>query len=654
MSIGSLFLLALVSVPALAEETQHAAPMADNFQLCSDEDEASLLEMSLLQTTLKLQKESVAAQAGAVIPASAGNHSDLMRTALASTVIELLKDGWKPEPVVLAFIALGILLVVVVLVLVLRRYASSHADGPGDSAIDWQGGTQIGIYGILVTQTLNALATMVVLPTMPFYAMQLGASAFEISLMNSAYNLAQMFCSPLIGTLSDRLGRKRVMVVGIACQAICNGFLCCSNSFATLMAARMAVGMALSTGPVEMAYIMDFVRSEKELSRVLALQRVMTSAGALAGPMVARSFDSLPFTSLCRGVVAINLLNLVTGILLWEDAPAKADKASKGKRRLITSLSDITEEEAGDADGSGKSFADQLRAMLSNHAALGLLLVSFVYSLGFGISDGPEMVFFKDRFGFGKDEACDFYMFTNVSTLVCSAWVPALLVEFGALALCIAGSLGGAACTLLLVFGPPAAWVPNAFGASMVGFFGTMVGLGFMHLVQKYCPEDLLGTMLGLQSSLNGAAGALAPPLGGMLYSFNMYLPFLCTSGFCAMTGVFYKLIPYKADALAKPEAAPKRKRPQLRRLSTFGKPIYNDTSFMVQLCTNELRVQMDPESRHLYERLREKLREEKVRGGLKPVATVAGSLAAAIEQDDEQEDEHQDLRRTSTTGRLA
>ena len=86
-------------------------------------------------------------------------------------------------------------------------------------------GVKLGIYGILLTQTLNALATMVVLPTLPFFAMTLGATALEVSLMNSAYNLAQMFCSPLLGALSDRYGRKRVMLGGICIQMICNTFM---------------------------------------------------------------------------------------------------------------------------------------------------------------------------------------------------------------------------------------------------------------------------------------------------------------------------------------------------------------------------------------------------------------------------------------------
>lgn len=167
-----------------------------------------------------------------------------------------------------------------------------------------------------------------------------------------------------------------------------------------LMLARMAVGVALSTGPVEMAYIMDFLHSEEELSRVLALQRVMTSAGALAGPLVARSFDKVHFNALCGGVVFINIINLIVGAFLWEDA--KAEKAK--------TLADMDSEATGSDGDVEKNFSESLHLMFSNYSACALLLVSFVYALGFAIGDGPEMVFFKDRYGFGKDQACNFYL----------------------------------------------------------------------------------------------------------------------------------------------------------------------------------------------------------------------------------------------------
>jgi len=392
---------------------------------------------------------------------------------------------------------------------------------------------------------------------------------------------------------------------------------------------------------------------------------VMTSAGALAGPVVARAFNSMPFPSLCRGVVAVNLLNLLIGLLLWKDAPKTEEPANpklgiETRRPSLSALAEAEQEEEG-GDVQSKSAMEQYKSMFANRTVRGLLSSSFVYTLGFGIGDGPEIVFFKERFGFSRDQTCVFYMCTNVATLVCSTWVPAFVENFGARTMCVVGGFGGGLCTLLLVFGPAAPWVPYVFGATMVGLFGTMMGLGLMHLVRESCDEDMLGTMLGLQSSLSGAAGALAPPLGGMLYGFNILLPFVSSSFFCALTGVMYRMVPIKALAASEQTPGPvvhrqgKGKKLQLKRLSTFGMPIFNDKSFMVQVLANERRLEFNPETRYLYDRYRELLREENVRGGMKPVATVAGGLSHAINAKDEQEEEQRaTVKRTLTTGNLA
>ena len=121
----------------------------------------------------------------------------------------------------------------------------------------------------------------------------------------------------------------------------------------------------------------------------------MASAGALAGPLVARTFDKLHFKTLCLGVVAVNVVNFFIGSMLWEEV-----KPEVKDRKAIQ-----VEQDADSSEGADKTISEQVSTMFANRAACGLLLVSFIYALGFAIGDGPEMVFFKDRFGFTKEKA---------------------------------------------------------------------------------------------------------------------------------------------------------------------------------------------------------------------------------------------------------
>jgi len=520
-----------------------------------------------------------------------------------------------------------------------------------------------GVYAILVTQTLDALATMVVLPTIPFYAMGLGANAFTISLIGSAYNLAQMVCSPALGALSDRAGRKAVMVMGLTCQAMCNCLMANAETLPQLILARVAVGMALSTGPVEMAYIMDSIATERQLSFVLSLQRVMTSTGALLGPLVAKTFDEYSFPYLCRGLVCVNVLNLFIGITLWKDAPPKDDVAIMSDAAASPSASTLADGSPTDSTGTKPptTFLGMLRLMLSNRATSALLLVSWVYTLGYGIGDGPEVVFFKEHFGFEKGQVCYFFVITNLSSLLFCPVGPYLINSFGSANVCKMGCLGAAASTLSLVAFSGTQWIPFVYGGAMVGLFGGMIGFGYMHLVRKQVPESMMGTMLGLQSSLNGFAGTIAPPTGGALYNLNSFLPYIITALFAAFAAGMYGALsvsvsPEEVEPIAatlplvRDDGRPWR-RPTLRRVSTFGKPIFPDKSFTSQVHLNAMSLEHDPELYRLYQAYRTVLdRERSGTGGLKPVATVPGDMAAARAQSlYERELSESDVHRSET-----
>lgn len=523
----------------------------------------------------------------------------------------------------------------------------------------------MGVYAVLWTQSLDALATMIVLPTIPFYAMGLGAGALTISALGSAYNLTQMICSPGLGALSDRVGRKNVMLAGLAGQALCNALMSYSSTLPSLLMIRVLAGVALSTGPAETAYIMDTVTSEAELSHVFALQRVMTSAGALIGPLVVSSLDDAPFPALCRGLVCVNLANLVVGAALWEDAPRRFGAPESRSSSTGVATSDVARAaQRGVApDGNQPGLVASLRSVLANPTTCSLLLVSWVYSLSFGIGDGPEIVFFKDHFGFGKHEVCYFFVVTNLSSLLLSSVVPRVVDTYGARATCRAGCLGAAASVLLLTACPGVPWIPYACGAMEVGLFGSMIGLSYMHLARATCPEALMGTMMGLQSSLNGCAGTIGPAIGGALYGVGHFLPYVLSSALAASAAGLYAAMPAATHQERQP-ILPKTVAPPptsgsagVRAPSpppapwTYGRPLYPDKSFTTQVHANLVRLETDPELWELYQVYRGSIRRGRGPGDLMPVASVPGDMVVAHAQS--MQHDYAELGRIGTAGDL-
>mmetsp|Transcript_17515 Transcript_17515/g.45098 ORF Transcript_17515/g.45098 Transcript_17515/m.45098 type:complete len:234 (-) Transcript_17515:85-786(-) len=206
--------------------------------------------------------------------------------------------------------------------------------------------------------------------------------------------------------------------------------------------------------------------------------------------------------------------------------------------------------------------------------------------------------------------------------------------RLGAQLTCILGCSGAALSTYSLVFMSGTKWVPYAYGICMIGIYGSMVGLGFMQLVRKFCPKPLLGTMMGLQGSMNGVAGAIAPPLGGAIYDLQAFTPYILTSVCIGLTSILYATLPPAPGVDEVPmveKILSRTRRAPLRRSATFGMPIYNDKSFALQVAVNKMRLDLDPELNTLYEQYRSLIDAQKgAEGGLKSVATVPGDMVQA------------------------
>lgn len=478
---------------------------------------------------------------------------------------------------------------------------------------------QAGVYAILLTQTLNAVATMAVLPSLPFFALQIGATAFDIALLETCYNLSTFFCSPVLGVWSDKVGRKRVMLMGLMLASFLNTFQGWATTPTGLMLARAAVGVALSTGPVEMAYIMDSTNSEEELSKVLALQRIVCNAGALSGPLVAKFFSNYGFPVLCRILSMVNLLNVCIGIMFWQE----------GQSRQVVVRTPLEEAQPPTETSKSLPWAEIFR----NPATGSLLALSFLYTFGCGVSDGPEVVFLKEHYHYGQSEVCTFIMATCAASLAVAPLMPDLIRVIGEVNACLVGCLGSCVVVLSMVMGLRLSWMPYFYGATSVGLFGSMVGMSYMGLVHKMCPANRVGMLLGLKSSMDGLAGTLAPAIGGMVYAYDHFWAYGLTAGFSAVAaGLCGFMLPLAAQPGEMKPLVPTRMK-RSPSLPDLGMPVYFSKHFTVQMLTNQLRITMDPELKHIYDTYKSSLSRTKGQQmvhGMRPAASVPDDMVAA------------------------
>jgi DHA1 family multidrug resistance protein-like MFS transporter len=133
---------------------------------------------------------------------------------------------------------------------------------------------------------MDMMAYTLVIPVLPSYSLSLGADTVTIGIIFGAYSVALLFCSIPFGMLSDRIGTRRIMILGMLSLAATNVIFAFSGSVHILILARLLQGMsAAATWSAGLAMLADaFGRDER--GRRLGMAMSAMSAGTLFGPAI--------------------------------------------------------------------------------------------------------------------------------------------------------------------------------------------------------------------------------------------------------------------------------------------------------------------------------------------------------------------------------
>ena len=106
-----------------------------------------------------------------------------------------------------------------------------------------------------------------ILPLLPFYASSFGASPFRIGLLFASYSLAQFVCSPLWGRVSDRVGRRRPLLLSIVIAAVAYILLASATTLAMVFIARILAGAAAANYTIAQAVAADLTKPDRAVIR---------------------------------------------------------------------------------------------------------------------------------------------------------------------------------------------------------------------------------------------------------------------------------------------------------------------------------------------------------------------------------------------------
>jgi multidrug resistance protein len=169
--------------------------------------------------------------------------------------------------------------------------------------------------GKLVVLMFTAFVDMVgfamVIPLIPFYATQMGATGFVVGVLISAFSVAQLLSAPVWGRFSDRYGRRPAILTGLLVSAAAYIGFALANSITILLIARLVQGFGGGTVGVLQAYVADATNNE-DRAKSLGWLSAATSFGVVVGPafgslltaMWGHTAPGLAAAVLCCGISA--------------------------------------------------------------------------------------------------------------------------------------------------------------------------------------------------------------------------------------------------------------------------------------------------------------------------------------------------------------
>ncbi|GAG84960.1 unnamed protein product, partial [marine sediment metagenome] len=166
------------------------------------------------------------------------------------------------------------------------------------------------IFLIIFTEVLGF---SIVLPVLPFLALSLGLNVFQIGLILSIFSLCQLFASPITGKLSDRYGRKPLLIISQISTFIGFILLGLANAVWILILARLVDGLLGSNMTVSQAYISD-VSEPKNRTKVYGYSSAVFGAGLIIGPLIGGILSTIDYSTpmfFAAGICFVSILLVV-------------------------------------------------------------------------------------------------------------------------------------------------------------------------------------------------------------------------------------------------------------------------------------------------------------------------------------------------------
>lgn len=373
-----------------------------------------------------------------------------------------------------------------------------------------------GLGPIFLIVLVDVMSLSLMIPLLPFYAKAFGATDVTVGFLFATYSAAQLVAGPVLGNLSDRYGRRPLLLssqLGMIASLLVLAF---ARELWTLFIARAISGLTAGNLTIAQAYISDRTRPDQR-TRAFAVIGIAFGVGFTVGPAISAVLTSVPLihpthdqllAALARPLflaAAVSALSFTTTyLLLREDTkPGASTDAGPAGRRL------------GILEWSG--YLEYLR----RPHLRSLLFQFFLFSVAFSFFFSGLALFADHRFGWGPHEVGYMYAYAGVlAILIQGGALRQLSKRYGDSPLVIAGFAAYFAGYLLLGLAVTVGLLIVA--ATVLAFGQSFVRPALTARVTQASSRTEQGITLGLLMSLQALAQVFSPPLGTLLIQHRL------------------------------------------------------------------------------------------------------------------------------------
>jgi MFS transporter, DHA1 family, tetracycline resistance protein len=359
---------------------------------------------------------------------------------------------------------------------------------------------------IFLTIFVNLVGFGIIIPLLPFYAETFGASPLVIGLLFAIFSLCQLVASPALGDLSDRYGRRPVLIFSLAGTVTSFVMLALAHSIVMLFLARMVDGLSGGNISTARAYVAD-VTEPKDRARAYGLIGAAFGLGFIFGPALSGVLSKVSYTA---PIWAAAALTLVATIMAWAWLPETVHRVHAGAGNPLRYLPEL----------------------LRRPVVRQVLGIDFVFWFALAIFQTTFSLFVAARFGF--DAATTGYVFAGfglLGVIVQGGFIRPIVRRIGDKQTFVVGLVCGA-------IGLAAAAVAQSVMLFLLALVPLSLGMGFgmptiSSLVSQSAGSHEQGRVQGAASAIESLSRTLGPIWGAaLLQRYGAASPYLSAALF--------------------------------------------------------------------------------------------------------------------------